>query len=164
MADPAMHYKSLRGHSAIRLSYHNKLGADDIVVNYGADPDIHQSWFRKIFVMTGIVDDPAGVVKDSYSKFYNRYKMQSRGVTTFVLGLNDEQIESIVDFINSELKTGRGTRPFDLVTYNCASMVVEALNKGLPKPIKMFGMDMPDKLANELRKNGFVTQIVHQSR
>lgn len=164
MADPGPHYKSLRGHGAIRISYGDEFSEKDIVVNYGANPNENDSALKRMIVATSIIDDPSGVVADSYRNFYENYKNTSRGVSTFVLKLDQQEKKKIIEFMNWELRQGKGTRNFDLGIYNCATMVTQALNSGLKTPIHKRGMDFPDSLAKLLLKKGLVRQYFHDGK
>ena len=156
VADPGPATESRHGHAALRVSWGTP-NERDLVVSFEADIPKAAAGLGHMMRGIGWGHYPSKVVALNYKQFQLAYQKETRGVSTYPLRLMPVETARIVAFLNRELASGRGSRPFQILNYNCAVMLIEALNAGLEKPIRGGGTNYPDKLPGLLRSAGLVS-------
>ena len=166
VTDHGLSRESSRGHAALRFSYKSLPTFSDEIVNFAAlVPDEGSNIFEQFFKGTGLGGHfPSVVTPGNFKGFMKKYEDEKRGVTSYKLRLLPNEKQKLIGFVTAELQAGHASRPFHILRYNCAVMVMEAINQGLDNPIQDRQMNMPDKLGAILNRAGLVSASYYDAQ
>ncbi len=148
IAAPGKNIESLRGHAAIRLSLNGiPTNQDPVITFYGKTPDGLPLIPTALRALGFAQHLPSFVEQDKFDSFVKTYANENRETKSYRIKLKPNERQKILTFLNKEVTTTQGSRPFQIFIYNCAVMSIEALNAGLTHPIpRLPGINMPNKL------------------